>query len=107
MKGAMWPMHFFGASMLRLADETGSGWDFQQNTRSGNDMAHNLAAIRAGARFYALVVRESMLKTADYNTALKWISSASYAAPQYFVMAGGNPYEGAVLTVDRLGKHLE
>merc|ERR1719284_1311916 len=106
MTSTQWPMHMFSSSILRHADETGKGWTFEQNTRQGNDAALNLAAAKQGGQVFGVVARTIAMRTADFHTALNAIYDTKYMAPQYFVMAGGGAYEGAVMSIDRMGQHL-
>merc|ERR1719247_2586185 len=43
----------------------------------------------------------------DFNGAVQLLYTTSWSAPQYFTVSGGGKYEGAVLTIDRLGQHLQ
>jgi len=83
------------------------GWSIQQNTRRlVGDMRENLAALQQGGKGYGLFVRRLMEQVPDFETAVQTLWNASLAASQYFIMSGSKPYEGAVLSVDRLGQHL-
>jgi hypothetical protein len=106
VKSTQWPLHLWGSSLMRLPDESGSSWTFEQNTRPLNDAGENLAAAKLGGKATGTIVRAVAVSTADYRSAVAALYSASFMAPQYFIMAGGGAYEGAVLTIDRLGQHL-
>mmetsp|Transcript_63307 Transcript_63307/g.196396 ORF Transcript_63307/g.196396 Transcript_63307/m.196396 type:complete len:217 (-) Transcript_63307:158-808(-) len=83
------------------------GWSFQQNLRpSSFDVASTLAAARRGAEGYMLVARRVMEQVPDFASAVDALYAANLMAPQYFILAGAGPYEGAVLTIDREGQHL-
>merc|ERR1719281_691038 len=43
-----------------------------------------------------------MVTTPDFQTALKKLNATEFMAPSYFVLAGAKPWEGAVMTVERL-----
>jgi hypothetical protein len=82
------------------------GWGFQQNTRSGkNDWEKNFAAAKKGGKPFMSFAREVMETTPDFKTAVKTLYNAKFIAPMYFIMSGVGPFEGAVLTIDRLGQH--
>lgn len=82
------------------------GWSFEQNTRlSANEWHLNLEAAKKGGQVYGLVVRRIMETTPDYTTAVKKLYAANFMAPQYFIVSGAGPFEGSVLTIDRLGEH--
>jgi hypothetical protein len=82
------------------------GWSFQQNTRSSkNDWKKNFEAAKKGGKPFMPFVREVMETTPDFKEAVKLLSSADFIAPQYFVVSGTGPFEGVVITRDRLGEH--
>merc|ERR1719421_2548449 len=80
------------------------GWTFEQNTRTNNDVWENFEALKAGGKLFAEEVRSIMENVASFEDAIEAVTSTNWAAPQYFVMAGALPYEGAVVTIDR-GTH--
>jgi hypothetical protein len=86
------------------------GWSFAQNTRLSKVLDPqtkklNLAAARKGGRPHGLAVRRVMDNTPDFESAMQKLYSAKYMAPLYMILGGTKPYEGAVLTLDRLGEH--
>jgi hypothetical protein len=82
------------------------GWGFQQNSRATlNNAQVNLATANQGGRMFALVVRRIMETTQHFQDAWEKLDSTKFAAPQYFILSGAKPYEGVVLTIDRLGLH--
>jgi hypothetical protein len=96
-----WPLGIGVATAMRF-----NGWSFEQQTRTAkNDVKLNLAAALQGGKAFSLLARRVMESTPDFSTAVDKLFSAKLIAPQYFIMSGKNPHEGAVLTVDRLGKH--
>mmetsp|Transcript_33739 Transcript_33739/g.69067 ORF Transcript_33739/g.69067 Transcript_33739/m.69067 type:complete len:396 (-) Transcript_33739:80-1267(-) len=83
------------------------GWSFEQNTRFTNDHKLNLEELKRGGRLFGWTVRHYMQTIPDYKTALEKMSRSHWAAPQYFIMAGAGPFEGAVIAQDRgTGKSL-
>merc|ERR1719414_2696091 len=42
----------------------------------------------------------------DFETAVQQLYTSNFMAPQYFVVAGPEPYQGAVITIDRASEHL-
>lgn len=96
-----------------------NGWGFQQNTRNKklpensshnqgdrgavNDWRLNLKAAKQGGQLYALTARHIMETTPHFNDAVRKLYATKFMAPQYFVLSGSAPFEGAVLTIDRLG----
>jgi len=78
------------------------GWTFEQNTRPGNNATQNLAAGKKGGIPFGWFVKELLATVPDFQTALRKINSTSFMAPQYFIMSGSQPYEGAVVSMDRL-----
>jgi hypothetical protein len=83
-----------------------NGWTFEQQTRLGlNNAKENLKAAKKGGRSFGLVARRLMETIGDFEKASSALYGSKFMAPQYFIMAGSKPYEGTVLTIDRLGKH--
>lgn len=78
------------------------GWTFEQNTRPGNNATLNLAAGQKGGIPFGWFVKSLLATVPDFQTALQKINSTSFMAPQYFIMSGSQPYEGAVVSMDRL-----
>jgi len=104
MRTTQWPGGIGVHTGLRVSGAN-MGWGIQQNTRRPNSWLENLAAASQGGQVFPLVLRRIMEQTPDYATALNQIYSAQFMAPQYFIISGSGPYEGAVVTVDRMGKH--
>jgi hypothetical protein len=103
-KAVQWPASVGFATAMRLD----GGWSFEQNSRLlYNQWQDNLKAAKEGGLPFGLVARQVMDTVPDFETAVSKIYSAKYIAPSYFIMAGAGPYEGVVLTVDRLGQHLD
>merc|ERR1740129_2139528 len=65
----------------------------------------NLNAALEGGIGYGPFARDVMESTSDFEEAIALLYNASFMAPQYFVMSGNGKDQGAVLTIDRLGKH--
>lgn len=82
------------------------GWAVQQNMRPGNDWRDNLAAAKQGGKAMILYLRRLLETTGDYDTAVSKLYNEKFVAPMYFTLSGKGPYEGAVLTIDRLGYHM-
>lgn len=80
-------------------------WSFEQNTRQNNEWHANLAAAQAGGKIFTLEVRKLMELDTTFENAVQTLYKMNWIAPQYFIMAGAGLYEGAVLTIDRGGKH--
>jgi len=76
-------------------------WSFQQNTHDGNDLKRNLQAALSGGLDYQVYVRTLMEQGLDFTTAVQRLESQAFMAPQYFIMAGQRPWEGAVLEIQR------
>lgn len=82
------------------------GWSFQQNTRLlKNEWKENLEAAKKGGKAWSWAVRKVLETVPDYATALSKLYDGNYMSPMYFIIAGSGSYEGAVLTIDRLGHH--
>jgi len=96
----MWPDSVGIATAMRY-----DGWAFEQNTRLSNDAKENLNAALEGGIAYGPFARDVMESTSDFEEAIALLYNASFMAPQYFVMSGSGKDQGAVLTIDRLGKH--
>jgi len=82
------------------------GWSFEQNTRQ-HDVS---ASLRYGLAHpdstgYALAARRVMETTPDFETAVERLYGLNLMAPSYFVVAGTEPYQGAVITLDAGGEH--
>lgn len=82
------------------------GWSIEQNTRRAgksepNSLELNYAAARMGGLGQNFAMRKIIQEVPDFDTAVERISSTKFAAPNYFVVAGREPYQGAVVSVDR------
>jgi hypothetical protein len=105
-QAVQWPGMIGVTTGLRFRDEApNSGWTFEQNTRfTNNDPEENLKALSQGCQAFTLVSRQAMEYAADFDTARKIFRETPFAAPQYFILAGSEPYAGSIITVDRYGK---
>jgi len=81
------------------------GWSFEQNTRLHSKDADVLYGLLQGSEAFVFRGRKIMETVPDFETAVQELYKANYMAPQYFIVAGTKPYEGAVITVDRGGVH--
>lgn len=104
----------FIASTGSLGIHTGMApgrFSINSNARGGADMdffngvAENLKAAEAGAENFPWVMRRILLSAPDFKSALSAIEGANLNAPNYFILAGSEPYQGAVVTKDRMGTH--
>jgi len=85
-----------------------NGWSFEQNTREAENEWHkNLAAAKKGGAVNGWVARRVMETEPDFEKAVQTLYATNFMAPQYFIMSGAKPWQGAVLTIDRGAKHLE
>jgi len=77
------------------------GWSFEQDSRRpGFDPESNLAWAEQGGQSSGFTARKFMEDGLSFAEAASKFSVVKWNAPQYFVMAGAGPYEGAVLTID-------
>merc|ERR1719188_2124360 len=84
-----WPLQLGIHTALRFG-----GWSFEQNTRrSGNDMQEDLAALQKGGLQAGMFARKAMETIPDFETAVHTLWNGNWAAPQYFIMAGAQPWE--------------
>merc|ERR1719436_2162932 len=101
MTAVTWPFQLGISTAMRYG-----GWSFEQNTRrTGDDMRSNLAAMQQGGLIFGIKARRIMETVPDFETAVKELYSANFAATQYFIMTGAKPWEAAVLSIDRGGRH--
>lgn len=70
-----------------------------------NKMMDNLQALEAGGRNFPWVLRRLLETQTDFASAVQTIETTDLSAPNYFIFAGAGPYEGAIVTKDRLGTH--
>jgi hypothetical protein len=106
MRITQWPGSVGIHTGMRYSQQGFGGWGFAQNTRKPNAWQDNLAAADKGGQIFGLTVRRIMEATPDYATAMTELYRAKFMAPQYFIISGSGSFEGAVLTIDRLGKHF-
>lgn len=88
----------------------GGGWSINEMTRKhelGEDheqvQVHNLESGLHGGLPYMPLVRRLLEDVPDFKTAFKRLSTAHHIGPNYFTMAGSQPWEGAVITSNREG----
>uniref|UniRef100_A0A7S4QH51 Acid ceramidase N-terminal domain-containing protein n=1 Tax=Alexandrium monilatum TaxID=311494 RepID=A0A7S4QH51_9DINO len=70
-----------------------------------NRMMDNLRAHEAGGENFPWVIRKMLQTVPDFESAVSMIETTEVNAPNYFIFAGAGPYQGAVVTKDRLGTH--
>jgi len=100
-RSTMWPGQIGIATGMRYG-----GWAFQQNTRPGNDWQENLKAAKKGGKAFTLEVRKLAESTDDFHAAVDTLKMMKFMAPMYFTLSGPGAFEGAVISVDRLGERL-
>jgi len=77
------------------------GWSVQHNTRYHSaDDAFWYGMNHSDSGGFALGVRRIMETTPDFETAVEKLYNLKLMAPSYFIVAGSQPYEGAVITTD-------
>mmetsp|Transcript_34529 Transcript_34529/g.107250 ORF Transcript_34529/g.107250 Transcript_34529/m.107250 type:complete len:407 (+) Transcript_34529:78-1298(+) len=103
------PIANFIAMSGSLGIHTGmrpGAYSVNSNARLPNDtMLENLAAHEAGGRNFPWVVREMLQTVPDFGSAVRMMEATELNAPNYFIFAGAGPYEGAIVTKDRLTTH--
>jgi N-acylethanolamine-hydrolysing acid amidase len=92
---------------IRFGHNSLGGYAIAQNTRKPNSWMTNLQAAKRGGKVFGLSVRRIMESTEDYETAVNWLSTGNFMAPHYFIVSGARPYQGVVLSIDRLGQRVE
>mmetsp|Transcript_73726 Transcript_73726/g.203510 ORF Transcript_73726/g.203510 Transcript_73726/m.203510 type:complete len:415 (+) Transcript_73726:103-1347(+) len=97
--------HWPGMTGIHTAMRYG-GWSFEQNTRFHGARTSLLYGLVQGSGGFMLRARKVMEQVADFETAVQQLAASNVMAPQYFIMAGPEPYQGAVITMDRGGEHL-
>jgi len=81
-------------------------WSMSLNTRDGvQNLTANALASLNGARPQSFFTRHLLEQAPDFQTAVQMAASVYLIAPQYLTFAGTGPYEGAVITRDREGRH--
>lgn len=97
----------FLASVGSLGIHTGmrvGAYTVNSNARLfNNSMLDNLRAHEAGGRNFPWEIRKLLETVPDFHSAVSYIENVKLNAPNYFIFAGTGPYEGAVVTKDRLG----
>mmetsp|Transcript_7493 Transcript_7493/g.17154 ORF Transcript_7493/g.17154 Transcript_7493/m.17154 type:complete len:210 (+) Transcript_7493:317-946(+) len=63
-------------------------------------MKSAIAKAKTGAGVFQLEARAALEEEATYQGALDRLRSTKLMTPQYHIIAGAGPYEGAVITVD-------
>mmetsp|Transcript_114245 Transcript_114245/g.254978 ORF Transcript_114245/g.254978 Transcript_114245/m.254978 type:complete len:384 (+) Transcript_114245:53-1204(+) len=77
------------------------GWSFEQNTRhEGLNPDTNLLWAEKGGEAFMFMTRQAFDEGLSYAEALERFASTKWNSPQYFIIAGAGPYEGAIITVD-------
>lgn len=104
MKFTQWPGSVGVHTGMRI-NGANQGWGVQQNTRRPNLWQENLAAAAQGGQVFGLALRRVMERAPDYQTAVNMIYNTKFMAPQYFILSGSGPFEGAVITIDRMAQH--
>mmetsp|Transcript_55800 Transcript_55800/g.172967 ORF Transcript_55800/g.172967 Transcript_55800/m.172967 type:complete len:411 (+) Transcript_55800:88-1320(+) len=103
------PLFTFLASTGSLGIHTGmrlGAYSIDSNARIINDtMLDNLAAHEAGGKNFPWVLRELLQTAPDFRSAVQTMEAVELNAPNYFILAGAGPYEGAVVTKDRFTTH--
>merc|ERR1719221_158723 len=103
MTAVNWPGHIGVHTAMRYG-----GWTIEQNTRAqDNHQLANLVAARVGSVGFMIANRKIMESVPDYEDAIDAIQSTQFMAPHYFVMAGAAPFQGTILTINRVGPNLE
>ena len=80
----------------------------EQNTRHTSANVHaNLKALKDGeGDIFMWRLRKIMENTPTFSGALTTLTNTEFIAPQYLILSGAGPYEGAVITVDRGDEQL-
>mmetsp|Transcript_61447 Transcript_61447/g.190846 ORF Transcript_61447/g.190846 Transcript_61447/m.190846 type:complete len:404 (+) Transcript_61447:89-1300(+) len=101
------PVVSFVGSVGNLGIHTGmriGAWSWNSNARiAPNNMTANLLATESGSLNFPWVSRKYLLEIPDFASAVQAFSNTSFNAPNYFILAGSGPFQGAVITVDRGG----
>jgi len=103
------PVGEFLALAGSLGTHTGmrfGAYSVNSNARlKNNAVADNLRAHEAGARNFPWELRRMLETVGDFDSAVAFIEDTKLNAPNYFIFAGSGPYQGAIVTKDRLGTH--
>jgi len=95
----------FGLVGMSTGYRPGS-FSIQQNTRGAEHHRsqwgpRTLRAGKAGGKPFGYEVRRLLDQSISYGDVVERLAATKWLAPQYFVVAGAGPFEGAVVTVDR------
>jgi len=101
------------ASFLAIAGSLGihtgmrlGAYSINSNARLlNNKMMDNLQAHEAGGQNFPWVLRRMLQDVTDFESAVRMIQTTELNAPNYFIFAGSQPYQGAIVTKDRKGTH--
>jgi len=96
--------HWPGLTGIHTAMRYG-GWSFEQNTRLHGAQTSVLYGLLQGSGGFLLDARKIMEQVPDFDTAVERLYDLNLMAPQYFIVAGPLPYQGAVITMNRGGEH--
>lgn len=99
MTSTGWPGHVGIQTGMRF-----NGWTVQINLRP-NTYKENLIGAMKGGLPHGIILRHYLETIPDYDVAVEKFYKASFAAPCYLIMAGREPFQGTILTMDRNGKH--
>lgn len=97
-----WPGHIGASTGMRF-----NGWTVEQNTRKVSNFTNeqNLAQAKLGGLGHNMVLRKMLESIPSFEFAVIALYTANVMAPQYFIMSGTGPYQGAVITRDRGVEH--
>lgn len=98
------PVVSFVGTVGSLGITTGmriGSWSWNSNARiAPNNMTANLLATERGSLNFPWVARKLLTEVPDFDTAVRAFSTTNFNAPNYFILAGSGPFQGAVVTVD-------
>jgi len=104
---------FLGNVGMHTGLHVPSGWSIEQNTRvenftnwtkevaASNWVAKTIQAAKAGGKMTLLETRRLLTTHDNFVDALDAFTNTKWLAPQYFILAGGGEYQGAVVSVGR------
>mmetsp|Transcript_55743 Transcript_55743/g.158285 ORF Transcript_55743/g.158285 Transcript_55743/m.158285 type:complete len:392 (-) Transcript_55743:52-1227(-) len=88
------------------------GYSMEQNSRKDdrcrdkdNLIREYAESARQGGKLMMLELRRIMQDTADFEQVVEAVQARKWIVPQYFIMAGAAPWQGAVITVDHSLSH--
>jgi len=90
------------AGMTLTGTERNASWSFQQSTWYASLPTSNLAAAKHGGLPSAFVGRSLLENRSDFKDAVRKAMTLKLMAPTYLILAGSDPWQGAVLVMDRL-----